>query len=91
MAAGKAHSLIFLNGYKMAFWWKEWLQKRKNTLKIQDTSNFAIGYKGKNGSPYLYILIFAKYSTEYLAYYVYVHICISNQVSMRFFHRAFLR
>ena len=44
--------------------------------------------KTKNGSPYLYILVLAKYSTEYLAYYVYVHICISNQVTEPFYRCA---
>ena len=43
-------------------------------------AGFSMATKGKNGSPYLYILIFAKYSTEYLAYYVYVHIFIFKQV-----------
>ena len=42
-------------------------------------ADFSMATKGKNGSPYLYILIFAKYSTEYLAYYVYVHECIYKQ------------
>ena len=47
--------------------------------------------KAKNGSPYLYILIFAKYSTEYLAYYVYVHESMTKQVLMRFSDRAFFQ
>ena len=48
-------------------------------------ADFSMATKGKDGSPYLYILIFAKYSVEYLAYYVYVHICISNQATEPFY------
>ena len=54
-------------------------------------ADFSMATKGKNGSPYLYILIFAKYSTEYLAYYVYVHESMTKQVLRRFSDRAFLR
>ena len=52
----------------------------KNTHNSTQKARFLLATKGKNGSPYLYILIFAKYSTEYLAYYVYVHIFISKRV-----------
>ena len=45
--------------------------------------------KAKTDPPYLYIPIFAKYSSEYLAYYVYAHECMVKQVSRRFFYRAF--
>ena len=51
-------------------------------------ADFSMATKSKNGSPCLYILIFAKYSIEYLAYYVYVHICISNQVTEPFYRCA---
>ena len=52
-------------------------------------ARFILATKGKNGSPYLYILVFAKYSTEYLAYYVYVHESMVEQVLLRFVDRAF--
>jgi hypothetical protein len=52
----------------------------KMPYKSTAQADFSMATKGKNGSPYLYILIFAKYSVEYLAYYVYVHIFISKRV-----------
>ena len=61
-------------------------------MQIQDTSNFAIGYKYKKRIALLvYILITAKYSVEYLAYYVYVHESMTKQVLMRFSDRAFFQ
>ena len=63
----------------------------KTPYKTTVQARFLLATKGKNGSPYLYILVFAKYSTEYLAYYVYVHESMTKEVPMRFFHRAFLR
>ena len=36
----------------------------------------------------MYILVFAKYSTEYLAYYVYVHESMVEQVLLRFVDRG---
>ena len=63
----------------------------KMPYKSTAQADFSMATKGKNGSPYLYVLIFAKYSTEYLAYYVYVHESMTKQVLMRFSDRAFLR
>ena len=76
---------------KMLFQENHGYKTLKTPYKSTVQAGFSLATKGKNGSPYLYILIFAKYSVEYLAYYVYVHECMVNQVSMRFFHRAFLR
>ena len=43
-------------------------------------ADFSIATKGKKRIALLvYILITAKYSAEYLAYYVYVHECIYRQ------------
>ena len=60
----------------------------KMPYKSTAQADFSMATKGKNGSPYLYILIFAKYSTEYLAYYVYVHIFISKRVIKPSYRRA---
>jgi len=48
-------------------------ENTKTSSKSAIQADFLLATKCKNGSPYLYTHIFAKYSTEYLAYYVYVH------------------
>lgn len=63
----------------------------KTPYKFTVQAGFSLATKGKNGSPCLYILIFAKYSTEYLAYYVYVHENMTKQVLKRFSDRAFFQ
>ena len=65
---------------KMLFQENHGYKTLKTPYKSTVQAGFSLATKGKNGSPYLYILIFAKYSTEYLAYYVYVHIFISKLV-----------
>ena len=66
-------------------------ENTKTSSKSTIQADFLLATKCKNGSPYLYTLIFAKYSTEYLAYYVYVHESMTKQVLMRFSDRAFFQ
>jgi hypothetical protein len=73
---------------KMLFQVNHGYKTLKTPYKTTVQARFLLATKGKNGSPYLYILIFAKYSTEYLAYYVYVHIFISKRVIKPSYRRA---